>query len=421
LLASPKKIVGTPALERLVAPEDLDSFIRVTSPFGWVALAAVVLLLSGIVVWGLAGTVPTRVQGAGILVARGADVHEVTAPASGTLTTVAASGAPVRKGQIIATLDNTQVQQNLADARKALQEQNDQLQQIIARFAGQIAARDKVDAQQRVNLAAIIRSAEERRAFYADALGRETPAVAVGLLTTRFVQDTRQQMETAEQKGREAQNALLQIDADELQMTGQRDDAVWKQQDAINTARRAVKALELRLNRETRILSPIGGHVTDVKAAVGTVVEAGRPVLSIEAAGKTLGLLLFTPAEQGKKVAPGMEARIEPATVKREEYGTLAGRIVEVSEFPISPAGMLAMLDNAQLVQLFSAHGAPYSARVELVADAANPSGYAWSRGAGPPSLLSAGTTAVASVTVKTQAPITLVLPLLRRWLGQGG
>jgi HlyD family secretion protein len=150
------------------------------------------------------------------------------------------------------------------------------------------------------------------------------------------------------------------------------------------------------------------------------VVETGRPVLSIEAAGNSLGLMLFIPAEQGKKVAPGMEVQIEPATVKREEYGTLVGRIIDVSAFPTSPAGMLAMLDNSQLVRLFSAHGAPYAARAELVADDVNPSGYAWSRGAGPPIPLSAGTTAIASVTVKRQAPVTLVLPLLRRWLGPG-
>ena len=116
-----------------------------------------------------------------------------------------------------------------------------------------------------------------------------------------------------------------------------------------------------------------------------------------------------------------MEVRIEPATIKKEEFGTLVGHVLDISVFPISPEGMLAVLGNPELVKLFSAQGAPYTARVGLTSDAVSMSGYAWSAGSGPPLTLSAGTTANAEVTVRTQAPITLVLPLLREKTGIGG
>jgi HlyD family secretion protein len=147
-------------------------------------------------------------------------------------------------------------------------------------------------------------------------------------------------------------------------------------------------------------------------------VAAGKPLLSIETGGKGLELALYIPPEQGKKIAPGMEVRIEPATVRKEEYGTLTGRVLEVSEFPVSRAGMLAVLQNPQLAARFSAQGAPYAARVALLADAGTPSGYAWSAGRGPPVRLTSGTTAAAEVTVRAQAPVTLVLPLLRQRTG---
>jgi len=152
-------------------------------------------------------------------------------------------------------------------------------------------------------------------------------------------------------------------------------------------------------------------------------VAPGRPILSIETAGKELELMLFIPPAQGKKVAPGMEVRIEPATIKKEEFGTLIGHVLDISEFPISPEGMQAQLGNAELVKLLSAQGAPYAARVGLVKDedTASYSGYAWSAGGGPPLALSAGTTASAEVTVRTQAPVTLVLPLLRERIGISG
>ena len=189
----------------------------------------------------------------------------------------------------------------------------------------------------------------------------------------------------------------------------------------MNAARRTVEELTTRLERGTRIVTPIAGHVTEVKATVGTFVAPGKPVLSIETAGEGLELVLYVPADQGKKITPGMVVQIAPATAKKEEFGTLRGKILEISEFPVSSEGMLAVLQNAQLVTRFSAQGAPYAARVKLVPDHTTPSGYAWSGGRGPPTLMSSGTTATAEVTVHTQAPITLVLPLLRERTGIGG
>lgn len=416
-----EKIFRQVALERLSSPEQLDQLITLTSPIGWLALAAIAILLSAIVAWGILGSVPTRVSGAGILVTRGGQVFDAMAPASGTVATVAMIGAEVKKGDIVASLDRTQPEQDLVHAQKVLVEQQEQLEKTTARFDREINARRTVDVQQRENLGAIIRSAEQRHAFYAEQLKSDQSLAEQGFLTRRFVQETRQQMETAEQDGSRARNDLLRIDAEELDQAGLRDQEVSRQQEAVNAARRTAEELEIRLERDTRIISPIAGHVTEVKASVGTVVAPGRPILSIETGGKWLEMMLFIPPEQGKKVTPGMEVRIEPATIKKEEFGTLIGRVLDISEFPISPEGIQAELGNAELVKRFSAQGAPYAARVALVGDAASRSGYAWSGGKGPPLALSAGTTASAEVTVRTQAPFTLVLPLLRERIGISG
>ena len=409
------------ALERLSSPEQLDRLITLTSPVGWAALTAVAALLTAIVAWAIFGSVPTRVQGAGILVARGGQVYDATAPAAGTLATAAAIGASVAKGDVVATIDDAPAAQDLEHARNILREQEEQLAQLVARFDREQAARSRVDAQQRDNLNEIIRSAEQRHAFYDSALQSDEPIAVKGFITRRYVQETRQLMETAEQDGRRARNDLLRIDAEALDQAGRRDQETRRQQEAVNAARRAVDELRIRLDRNTRVISPIAGRVTEVKASVGTVLAPGRAVLSIATGGEELELILFIPPQQGKQISPGMEVRIEPATVKKEEFGTLAGRVLEISEFPISPEGMLAQLGNPQLVTLFSARGAPYAARVGLARDSANLSGYRWSTGAGPGLTLSTGTTATAEVTVRAQAPITLVLPLLRKQTGIGG
>lgn len=409
------------ALERLSSPDQLDRLITLTSPLGWAALAALVVLLAGIVGWSVFGTVATRVSGAGILVTRGGRVFDAMAPAAGILVSVTAIGAKVKKGDIVASLDDTEIEQDLRHAQTVLSEQQQDLAQLVARFDREIAARKKIDAQQRDNLAGVITAARQRHDFYSRALTADEPVAAKGFITPRFVQDTRQQIDAADQDLRRARSDLLKLDAEELDLAGRRDQEVYHQQEQVNAARRAVDELRIKRERTTEIRSAFAGTVTEVKAVAGTVVAAGRPLLSIETGGQGLEMILYVPPEHGKKIRPGMEVRIEPATVKKEEFGTLVGHVLEISQFPASPEGMMAVLQNRELVSRFTAHGAPYAARIRLARDPRTPSGYAWSAGAGPPVTLSSGTTAAAEVTVRTQAPITLALPLLREKTGIGG
>ena len=228
-------------------------------------------------------------------------------------------------------------------------------------------------------------------------------------------------MDAAEQDGRRARNDLLRIDAEELDQRDRRDQEVWRQQEAVNAARRTVEELTIRLeptpasSARSPVMSPRS------RRRSGTVVAPGKPILSIETAGEGLELVLYIPPDQGKKVAPGMEVHIEPATVKKEEFGTLVGRVLSISEFPVSAEGMMAILQNQQLVTRFSAQGAPYAARVALIRDISTTERLCLVGRTGSAGDAVRGTTASAEVTVRTQAPITLVLPLLRERTGIGG
>ncbi|MBO4396823.1 MAG: hypothetical protein J5819_10825 [Eubacterium sp.] len=45
------------SMDRISSPEQLDDYIRVTSPSVWLVLIAMILLLSGTLVWSIFGTV----------------------------------------------------------------------------------------------------------------------------------------------------------------------------------------------------------------------------------------------------------------------------------------------------------------------------------------------------------------------------
>jgi multidrug resistance efflux pump len=92
------------ALERLASPEQLDQLMPLTSPRGWVALAALGGLLLAALLWGAFGTVPVNVEGPGVLV-RAGRARTVRAPWTGRVTSIKAlAGGQVVKGQVLVML-----------------------------------------------------------------------------------------------------------------------------------------------------------------------------------------------------------------------------------------------------------------------------------------------------------------------------
>ena len=61
-----KSIFNERATEKLRSPDDLDKYIRVTNPSVWVVLAACVVLLAGLLMWGVLGSVTTNVTTTGV-------------------------------------------------------------------------------------------------------------------------------------------------------------------------------------------------------------------------------------------------------------------------------------------------------------------------------------------------------------------
>ena len=56
------KLFRKSSIDRVNSPEQLNEYIRVANPGVWLVLAAVVVLLIGIVIWGVFGNVETKVE-----------------------------------------------------------------------------------------------------------------------------------------------------------------------------------------------------------------------------------------------------------------------------------------------------------------------------------------------------------------------
>ena len=98
------------SLERISSPEQLNAYIRVSTPSVWLLLAAVVVLLAGVCVWGVFGHMDTTlpalaVAGEGAVTAyvREADAGKIAvgdrvSMEDGTGTVLEIASEPVRAG-----------------------------------------------------------------------------------------------------------------------------------------------------------------------------------------------------------------------------------------------------------------------------------------------------------------------------------
>jgi hypothetical protein len=189
-------------------------------------------------------------------------------------------------------------------------------------------------------------------------------------------------------------------------------------------------------SRAVYVTSPYAGRVREARVTEGSVVASGTPLLSVEQPGRSLEAILYLPTLDAKKVGPGMPVQLAPASVKREEYGLLLGRVATVGAYPASPAGMQRVLGSEELARSLAASGPPVEIRVELERNPATFSGYQWSstlgtladaltiwlpgpwtgwrdQAPGPPIALESGTPCTADVITDEQAPIFLVLARL--------
>lgn len=420
-MSNPNRLFRQAALDRLSSPDQLDRAIVITDPRGWIVAATLGILLAALVIWGFAGSLPTNVQGKGILISQGGRVVAAMSPAAGQIDALLVRlGDTVAEGQPIARVAQLDVRTKLDNARILLAEQTaerDRIRQGHDRERALLAANQ---AQQRKALEQSIAASGEQAEWLSTRLSDTANLVRQGIMPRTQVQGIQTDLAKARQQQADSRVSLAKLKAEENDMALRHGRELADAEAKLSTTLRDIRELETRLDRDTQVLAPAAGRVTELRAPTGTVVASGAVVAGIETAGATLEAVAYIPTKHGKMLVPGMKVRIAPDNVRREEHGTLLGVVRSVSAFPSSRESMVAVLQNDALATEFAKDGAPYEARVELLpGDTA--SGYAWSSRQGPPLRLVSGTTLAVDVTVREQRPAALIVPLLRKATGLDG
>lgn len=406
------------ALERLSSPEQLDQLVQVTDPRGWLALTGLSALLLAALGWGIWGSIPSAARGEGILLRQGG-VSDLVSAANGQVSEVLVGvGDVIEKGQPVARIRQDALSRQIQDNRSkqaALQAEYAALQRS-AEEQKRLRARDL--AQQRADLERSIEAAEKDVALLRERVDAQKNLLDDGLITKQTFLTTQQSLNAKRDELARQRLELNGLDLKRLEADQQLVQQLETRQAALRDLELQIRELGAQLGENVNVLSPFSGRVLEVLADRGSVVSPGTPVLSVEVLSEDLMAVLFVPASAGKKVQRGMTVQVSPSTVKREEYGSMLGRVVWVAEFPSTTRGMTRLLGNEALVTKLMAEGPPIQVNVALTRDPATPTGYRWSSSRGPSLKISSGTLASGDVVVKEDRPIALVIPTLREKLG---
>jgi HlyD family secretion protein len=420
--ATPQRAFRAAALDRAVSPEQFDHLVVITKPSDWIWTAVICLVVAAALVWGVLGRIPTRVTGDGILISSGDRVVDAVSGAAGRLASVSVIvGDHVVKGQPIAQIVQTDIEQKHSEAVAVLQEKQREYEVLSGKVEGELAmkARNYVKLEDALNQ--VIKATTSRIDFLTVDVKNLEDLMSKGYTTRRTLDERRQELTQARERKEDSQNQILKLRAEKTDLETQRDRELRQAEFAVNEARRQEKGSAELLTQNTQVISPIEGRVLEVKISPGSVLAVGTAVIGIESEGDKLEVMIFIPAEQGKRIKPGMQVHVEPSTVKREEFGMMLGTVETVSDFPMTPQGMTAVLHNDTLVNRYTKEGAPYAAKVVLERDASTATGYRWAVGDGPNVRLSSGTLARAEITTRQQRPLDLVIPLIRHFTGIDG
>jgi len=413
------KLFRQAALDRLSSPEQLDRLIAITHTRDWWAAATLLLMLVVAIVWGVFGSIPTRVNGSGILIATGGRVFDAVSLGDGIVVNIYPKpGDEVTKGQLVARVDQPVVRQSLENARSVLTERQKEYAARKAQIDASNVQQEQNNEGRRRSLTEKIVNGEARASADEIEVESEEKMFKEHLVTWQMLHDSRQDLAASRQSVLDAKSQILQIEAEEIKTRNTNARDMETALERVSDAQRQVSDQEIQLTQKERVVSPADGRVTELKAVVGGRAATGMSILSVESGVTGLQAVVYLPPDQGKQVKPGMEVHISPSTVKREEYGTLLGTVVDVSDFPSTGQAMLAMLQNDKLVQQFSATGAPFAARIDLTPDPTTLTKYRWSGGSGPPTTITSGTIVESEVTVREEPPISFVIPALRKATG---
>ena len=477
--AKPKEETGIfrkKSLERLSSPDRLDQLMRVVAPQNWLPLATLGSLILAGTAWSIFGRIPVTVEGRGVVIYP-SKVVPLQSKSSGQIVELNLQvGDRVKKGDIIATVDQSNLDKQLRLAQSKLSQLQGQdsdansLQSTRSKQEKTAIAEQRLTLQQRlkilndltpllrdkgltsirserVTLETRLQKLQELAPTYEQRLATRQMLFEEGAISDDNLLQARQEYVENTTTINDAESQLSQLDVQEaealqkylsnlnetkdIQAQIQELDskqATFNQEEFSNSTtrikeiqdtKREIDKLKQQIGSDGKIVSQHTGRILEIAVNPGEVVDAGMRIANIDvenASDRLVGITYF-PIEDGKKIQSEMKIQITPNIVKRERFGGIVGDVTKVSSFPITKQAAAKVVGNPGIIAGLTSSSEEeglIQVSANLQSDDATFSSYKWSSSSGPDVKISPGTTTTVRVKLGERKPISYVIPILR-------
>ncbi len=421
--SKPREIFRKVALERLSSPDQLDLLTQVVGMKGWLVLGTLAFAVLIATAWGVFGEIPSKVSGQAMLTRVGG-VFDVPSTAQGRVAELDVNvGDVVKANQVVARIDQPELEYEITSLQSRLGELRARQASLKGferrgtELQGELLAARRQQTEEKIRLGV------ENQKTLADRIKSEEVLLQQGLITRQTLLNSRIELEQLRQDTESARSQLRQLSLQSLDARKQSDAEAAGLALQIADLERQIGAQKERLALQSTVRSPYGGRILEIKSGrAGALVGLGSSLFTLERDAQDgagpLEAVIFVSAYDGPSVKPGMDVQISPGSVKPEEHGFMLGRVRWVSTYPSSQQGIMQLLQNEKLVSTLSGSGPPIQVVADLLPDSSTQSGYKWSSGRGPEFQVKSGTLAKVTITTEKRAPIALVIPALKKFLG---
>ena len=324
-------------------------------------------------------------------------------------------GDQVKKGQIVAQLEQADLHKEVSVSEAYIDQLRKEREQLSTLSEKMLEQRQKLILEQNEILKKTIAFETENLANLRELIEIKEKAFEKGIEIKEKVISSLTDLHNSKVAIEQYRDRMTQNNINEADYVDHWQQRIMDLDLKIDDAVFQLKTLQEKLNLSNVVHSPEEGVVIGLQTSIGSVVKGGNPVVSIASLGTGMDVIAFIPVQDGKRIKPGMNALISPSTFKQEEFGSIKGQVITVSQFPTTKKAMMAILQNEHLVEFLVKQGPPITVKIRLMDDPDTYSRLAWSSSKGPQQRVTPGSLASVRITVREQRPISLILPAFRK------
>ena len=410
------------ALRKIASAEELDKTIVIVGTKSWLMITTIVVMAVLFVAWSVFARISSQIQAPGIFLPYDGLIVNINTTSAGELDNIFVSvGDIIEKDGLVAELAFSDNRRQLEAAKEQLASENALFERIQVNIDTRAKRRDEIRQQQLRRIDSQVTFLEAEIDNNRDILDRTIQAFEDNRVTQTALTaargnyfQSRQQLNTLlSNKEEQAYNDVRTEQQDEVRLQ--------EIKQTIQSLEDSVTDLEKELNRAS-IFSPISGRIIEIKHIPGANLGPDQTVASLVSsqsdhyanAEKNLEFIAYVSIANGRNVKIGTEVNVAVDGYERNRYGFIRGVVTNISNFPVSGAGILSKLGNRNLVNDFTREGSVYEVTVRLLQSTQSQNRLLWSTDQGNAiENIEIGTLGNAEFVLDKTRPITKAIPAL--------